>query len=618
MRTRVVLGVALLSLSMAAPAFGQEPEGVSESYSLAAEQEANGSFRVQGMEIGDALRLLLRDEGIGLVLGPEVTGTVDMDLGEASTAEVVDLLAKAYGFSYQFRGDVLFVEKQETRRFLLELIQTFDLELPGGDMRLEWGQIRASLEQLKSPTGTLSIHELSGVIQVRDNPRILDQMEMFLNEIRERLSRQVQIEARIVEVQLEKSMETGVDWAALSDVLSGDIQGNLPLDGSVARQNTTTGDGVLRIGILKPGKVDLLVEALAERTNLRVVARPRVVSAANRPATIEVTERVPYVTKDVSREGGVAFTDFAIEFEEAGVQMVVTAQPSPGGQISMAVHPTISSVTGYTPSLPDLGPQPIVDVRETRTSMAVNDRETLVISGLIQERKVREQRGIPILQDIPILGYLFRHTKDQLRRVELVILLTPTLLEGSAAGEILHSDRMRLLEHKIDITGTELGRVSATRNRQADRLRASLAAQQNEAAMNAYRNGDPEEAVILGRRSLALLPESRTLRCNLGLFLRDAGQRPEAEKILTRIIDEEPGETAARNNLALLLLDSGRVDEAVAVLTEGLAIEEDPDRREALERNLALCRWVSGVATDREETGERIDSELPVFGATEP
>jgi len=80
-------------------------------------------------------------------------------------------------------------------------------------------------------------------------------------------------------------------------------------------------------------------------------------------------------------------------------------------QITLQVHPTVSEITGYTPSLESLPPQPIIDVRETRTTVHLRDGETLVIGGLILTREEELTRGLPLLSKIPVLGYLFRNTR---------------------------------------------------------------------------------------------------------------------------------------------------------------------------------------------------------------
>ncbi len=588
----IALGTALLVTGAAA---AQEDRTVSEAFVLPRPDPTPVPFHVRGMDLGAALRLLLRDQGVSVVLDEGVADTVTIDLDSARTADILDLIARTHGLSYEFRENVLLVRERETRSFPIDLLERDPSEQQsGGGQKSDWEDIRTNLEKIKSPSGTVSIHERAGIVTAEDDPRVLDLMQAFLDGIQERLTRQVQIEARVVEVALGKDQEVGVDWSILAGALSNKIRGTT--NGlAVIEQSTAARDGAFQIGILNPGKVDLFLNAIAERSDLRVVARPRVVTSSNRAASFQVTEKVPYIVKQVSREGGVAYTDFQVVFEEAGVKMEVTAQAAASGLITMRIHPVVSSVTGYTPSLPDLGPQPIVDVRETKTTLAVRNQETIVISGLIQERATRTTRGVPLLSSIPGLGLLFRHTSISQRRVELVVLLTPQILDPGTAERILEQDRLRLIERGIDLLDPELGsKGPAPSLLGGGVLRETLVAERTRGALAAHDARDHTTAVRLASEAVALSPGDPRLTTNLGLCLRDAGRLREAEAVLRGALDAAPAETAARNDLAVLLLHTDRADEAIDLLQAGLAEVREPAARAILVTNLAHCLRASG------------------------
>jgi type II secretory pathway component GspD/PulD (secretin) len=118
-----------------------------------------------------------------------------------------------------------------------------------------------------------------------------------------------------------------------------------------------------------------------------------------------------------------------------GIVLDVTPQVGQDGFITLNVHPTISDIVGIAES-PNEDTQPILAVRELDTVGRVRDGETLIIAGLVAEGSVNERSGVPILKDLPLLGYLFGSTSVRKTSTELVILLTPMVMEGVKIDEM--------------------------------------------------------------------------------------------------------------------------------------------------------------------------------------
>ena len=118
-----------------------------------------------------------------------------------------------------------------------------------------------------------------------------------------------------------------------------------------------------------------------------------------------------------------------------GVVLDVTPQVGQDRTITLNVHPTISDVVGIAES-PNLDTAPILSIRELDTVGKVADGETLIIAGLMSERKKNVRTGVPLLKDLPLLGYLFGSTSTQQNDVELVMLLTPVLLQGEVIQDL--------------------------------------------------------------------------------------------------------------------------------------------------------------------------------------
>jgi MSHA biogenesis protein MshL len=147
--------------------------------------------------------------------------------------------------------------------------------------------------------------------------------------------------------------------------------------------------------------------------------------------------------------GQTAVTTFEPTITPVGVTLDVTPQISEYGEITLHVHPSVSEIVEIReqPQLPDqddTGSLPVIDLRETDTVLRVQDGQTIVIGGLIQHRELDTERKIPLLGDIPILGQLFRQMDVEERRSELVIFLTPTVLDPPTIQRVTAEGEGRL------------------------------------------------------------------------------------------------------------------------------------------------------------------------------
>jgi type II secretory pathway component GspD/PulD (secretin) len=143
-------------------------------------------------------------------------------------------------------------------------------------------------------------------------------------------------------------------------------------------------------------------------------------------------------------------TEFVPNVIPVGVNLEVTPQVSEGGEITLHVRPSVSEVASVklqpksSEDVPQNGSLPVVDVRETDTVLRVRDGATIVLGGLVQSREVEVQRRVPLLADIPYLGAAFRNTSVKEIRTELVIFLTPTVLDPPRIARTSQDARDRL------------------------------------------------------------------------------------------------------------------------------------------------------------------------------
>jgi general secretion pathway protein D len=247
---------------------------------------------------------------------------------------------------------------------------------------------------------------------------------------------QVLIEAVIIEVQLgPDTKEFGVSYLQ-HPKSAGDFTGvgaggagNFFNPGSFIGLGTNTG-GALKGGFNYFGQwnndLEVSVTAITSDTRAKILQRPRIQTSHAVQAQLFVGQSRPYPT--ASYYGGGSFGGYSsIQQLQIGVTLDVTPLINPDGLVVMDIHQTIESYNGDV-DIANVGKVPITSRKEAAAKVAVRDRDTIILGGLIEDDKNKSKSGIPLLMDIPVLGYLFRTSSSSQTRSELIVLLRPTVL----------------------------------------------------------------------------------------------------------------------------------------------------------------------------------------------
>jgi len=167
------------------------------------------------------------------------------------------------------------------------------------------------------------------------------------------------------------------------------------------------------------------LEILNSRTDTNIISNPRITTLNNQEAKIIVGTIVPIPLYEYSTDTGTRIIS-GYENQKIGVQLVVTPNINEQKYITLDVVPSVDEITGWTG--PD-NERPIISTRSATTKVMIKDGQTLVIGGLISEKKVKYKKKVPILGDIPILGLLFTKKEDTVDKTDLLIFITPRIIE---------------------------------------------------------------------------------------------------------------------------------------------------------------------------------------------
>jgi MSHA type pilus biogenesis protein MshL len=314
-----------------------------------------------------------------------------------------------------------------------------------------WGELEESLMTFLSEDGNVVASPSAGLVSVTDYPANINQVARYLELVQGSVHRQVMIEAQILEITLNQEFRAGVDWSQVPHQLSlpglGATTGTLP--GGAILQQTPGGaaaNTVFRLGLAAQSGLRLLVSALQTQGSVSILSSPKVSTLNNQKAIIKVATDDVFFTRTTQREPltGVVTETVTPNTITEGLVLDVTPQIGEDA-ITMNIRPSISERLGErTSSTGDT--VPILAVRASDTVVRVRDGETVVIGGLMHTRVSRSRSGVPGLQRAPLVGRAFRSDVDEERQIELVVLLTPTVLVGRGDQELTPRELQLLRE----------------------------------------------------------------------------------------------------------------------------------------------------------------------------
>jgi len=416
------------------------------------------SFRAQELPLIDALALFARSNKLNIVTGPEITGLVTVDFHDLALERALSALLQAHGYYWEHQDDLIQIKQFKTRSFDIDYIRLIrggtgqnSAQLNSGssgsgsgggqtagqitvkqqDEINFWGELEKQIQTLMSEDGRLVINRLSGTIQITDWYQRVDEIDQFLKKVHQALYRQVEIEVRIYEVNLNDNYSLGIDWSKINFY---GTSGNISLAniitapfGGIALKTATTAIS------FADGSFAGVLEALQEQGEIRIVSQPRVMTLNNQPALIKVATDQPFFTQTVS-QGSSGTGNIVTEQANSvtvGLVLSVTPQISADGWIMLDVTPIISRLREITVSPGGTSTAPVLDIKQSSTLVRVRDGEMVIIGGLIQEESSETQRKVPLLGDIPLLGRLFTGTYTVKTKSELIIFISPKIMKSS-------------------------------------------------------------------------------------------------------------------------------------------------------------------------------------------
>ena len=451
---------------------------------------------------------LVENTPYGMVVHPDVTGTMSLNLKNVTVDEAMLAIRRVYGFEFTREGGRYYVHgrgglqsrvfpvnylnltrrgKSDTRVTSGELTQTNTSGASGGssservssihvetDSQADfWKELKESLTTLIGTEAgrQLVVNPQASTVIVRAMPDELRLIEEYLGITQITLNRQVILEAKIIEVELSDRFQTGINWAkaqgtstfsqtgggpvfggsGLSDIAGsgGNLLGTLP--NGLA---TSAFGGVFSVAT-NAGNFSAFIELLKTQGSVHVLSSPRVSTVNNQKAVIKVGGDEFFITgitnTPISSGNSTVFST-AVKLTPffSGIALDVTPQIDDSGNIILHIHPSVSEVEQRDKSYTINGfnstlPLAASTIRESDNVVRAASGQIIVIGGLMKEGTTEDDASVPFLGELPILGNLFKHKRITRIKKELVIMLKPTVVDnGQVWGQAVDDVRDRV------------------------------------------------------------------------------------------------------------------------------------------------------------------------------
>ena len=559
----------------AAKQAGAKPAPGTAQVKPTAGQAASETFTIQfqDTDILQALQMLSMQGRRNIIAAKGVTGAVTANLYDVSIYEALDVIMRANDLRMEEAGNFIYVYTREeweevtksrlkkvSRNFPLQYLNAKDAGEFIHPILSEVGKVSfvGDVEKGFQPSSTDGGRDswaFQGMLVVSDYPDNLKAVETLLKEI-DTPPAQVVVESTVVSSKVDQKDGFGVDVSIIGNLNFADLTNPLSgandmVKGTVGQQagqgaassvNTAVAgwerESTMRVGVLSDD-VAVFLRLLDSVTDTTVLARPRVMALNRQRAQILIGRRVGYLTSTTTQTS----TTQSVEFLDSGIKLIFRPFISADGSIRMELAPSVSDakVESLVDAQGNSQPVPNEDTSEIVTNVRVKNGQTLVLGGLFKEDTKIERRQVPGLGDIPLLGNAFKGYDDQMKREEIIFLVTPTIVKDEIAK--VWSEEANEFEHAVRI-GTREGLLPWSRD--------TLTTSENQKAMDALSKGDRELALFHCENSLRLShnqPEVVRMREEL-TSKGSASQSDYEHSMMRRLIEGQIGakKTAAAEN----------------------------------------------------------------------
>jgi len=427
------------------PAAATDVAGESAQYSG---QKISLDFK--DADIKNILRLIAEVSGFNIITSDRVAGRITLRLENLPWDQALDIILESNNLGKIVSGNIIRIDTKDqilkSQKDKIEQISLEDLvmeNIPVSYVKAkDIERYIKDLKVLSDKRGSINSFEHTNTITITDVPDRVKKIKQLIQE-QDVPTRQVLIEARIVQSNPSYARELGVVWGNLynttrnggttkggADIAVSGAAGDNAVVNLPAAVGLGSGGGINFGYITNSLQLDVQLTALEKDEKLKIVSSPKILGIDNKEARIKQGVALPYLKLS---EQGVTST----EFKDAVLELKVTPKITPANTVSLHVFVTKNQKSAQTGA----GGEPGIDIREVETDLLVQTGNTVVIGGIYETTKDKIVNKVPFFGNLPFLGYFFRNTRVEDQLTEILVFLTVSIVHqpqiaGQASGEM--------------------------------------------------------------------------------------------------------------------------------------------------------------------------------------
>ena len=389
------------------------------------------SINLKNSDIRNVLTMIGELTGLNIVISPNIEDTITANLENVTVQAALDAILKPNNYSYFVQGNIIIVKDLDTQLIgelesvviRLKYINSNDLQAPMSTVLTSRGSIQSFLP-VATISGTTGPPNMAIISDVQENiPRILNMVKQLDKPIAN-----INISIKFIETQLDTSKAYGIDWTS-NPVQIGSATDSLSFP--ISKNNIT-------VATINANQLSNALRIMQARGKSKLLSSPQVTTLDNHQAETEVSTTV-YIeglnTGGASGTGGRSNTNPGMGFygnmntvqeKDIGIKLQVTPRINENQIITLLVDATVEALLSAAEITTD---KPRSTKRSVKTQVSVYNGETVIIGGLIAENVIQNKKYVPILSAIPLIGYFFRTTSVSKEQRELLMFITPTIVD---------------------------------------------------------------------------------------------------------------------------------------------------------------------------------------------
>jgi len=392
------------------------------------------SLTLKDADIHAVLSFLADYGKVNIVTSPEVEGNVSLALNRVDWREALNILLKTYGLAgvqekgyirvlplNQYMQEVMVKEKHKSEQEALISLGTEVIRIQNATA----SELVKPVKTVLSSRGVVNVDQRTNSLIIRDIPANIDRAKEMVNTL-DRKTDQIEISAQLLEVESSALKELGIDWTFFTSRYGPEnANGGYKTshEGTIEQMADRVSDPIGKFTyttVQEDFDLTGTISALLKDKKAKIVATPVITTMDNKQATIQMGQKIPVKQFDAS--GNVV-----VSFVEVGTILKVTPHITSENRILMYLRPERSSYQ-FDPN------GVIINTNNAETNVLVENGQPAVIGGLTSQEKKTTNAGLPVLKDLPLIGYLFSYTQEEIINRELIITVTPRIVTEEIRG----------------------------------------------------------------------------------------------------------------------------------------------------------------------------------------